>query len=203
MIDAPEAGARPNDQPYLRTLLPFAAGAIAMALASHARTPPNLRSSYTSVMRIMRRATAVFAEILMIQFAVISGSFGCPLARSAFADATSAAQFQSAANVSGHEGTSDSHHHGQPASSQGGHDGKHSSPASSGHRDGPHHSHSHCDSPCVPAGCMGVVHCSSVAASPNRATLNSELTDRDGARPETVQIPLSVATAPDTPPPRA
>ena len=154
-------------------------------------------------MRTMRRATAVFAEILMIQFASISGSYGCPLAGTAFADATSAAPLQSAPNVSVHEGTGESHDHGQHARLHEGHDGKHSLPASSRHSDGPHHSHSHCDSPCVPAGCIGVGHCSNVAASPTRPTLNSELTDRSGAPSESVHIPLSIATAPDTPPPRA
>lgn len=152
-------------------------------------------------MRIMRRATAVFAEILMIQFVIISGSLGCPLA-GAFVNTVPVGHVQAESNASEDDAAGALHEDGAPTRSHAGHTPD-SAPASNGEHGGSHHSHSHCDIPCAPAGCVGVMHCSGVAATTTRAAFSPDLTTRDIVRVESVQVPLSVATAPDTPPPRA
>jgi hypothetical protein len=142
-------------------------------------------------MRRIRRVTAAVTSLLMVHIGIAKGATACPLG-----DDASAIGETTASTVGTQAMPAEHAHDDASAKSRPGE----RTPAQHTH----HHSHdrSHCMTPCTTAGCSALGHCSSAAMRGARGS-SALFRATMGAARSHVNVPRSISTAPEPPPPRA
>jgi len=153
---------------------------------------------YPPLMRRIRRLAAVAMYLLMIPLVVLSGTLGCPMAAASSAPMTPMTMSATMGAHASHSATD-----ADARGTMSGDASTHSAGRHGDHRHAHHPAGSHCHLPCTPSACASAGHCASTVFDGPHASamLTRDVTGR-AARAH-ADVPHSVSTAPEPPPPRA
>lgn len=156
------------------------------------RPDPGCPASFQS-MRRLRRLSALVVQLLTVQLVTAGGSSGCqmpgaPMHETHHVAASEAAQSAPLDAAYSGQGPRNDATTGAPT-------------PSSGSRHERSHDGSHCDQACLPGACAAGSHCSRSPAGV--ATAGLRVFAEAHARARQDDVPLSFATRPEPPPPRA